>query len=440
MQRPRQSFWQIWNMSFGFLGIQFGFGLQLANMSAIYEVLGATPDKLPLLWLAAPLSGLIIQPLIGNASDRTWTRLGRRRPYFLVGAVLSSLMLLVMPSSSTLWMAAGALWVLDASINVSMEPFRAFVADMLPEGQRTAGFAMQSLFIGLGAVVASALPWLLANVFHVAQASAAPHTIPTTVRLSFYIGAAAFLGAVLWTIFTTREYPPENMEAFRAEQKKHTGLRETFREIANAWTTMPKTMMRIGLVQLMSFLGLFCMWLYFGPAVAHNVFGATDPDSPAYRAGVEWAGLCQGGYNLVCFLFSFTLPSLVRAFGRKTTHMLCLSCGAVGLMTLLLIHNQYLLMASMVGVGIAWASILSMPYAILAAVLPPNHTGVYMGIFNFFVVVPEIVSALFFGFIVLHLLHNDRMLAVSFGGVCMLIAVVLMTRVQDPQTLSLVNA
>jgi maltose/moltooligosaccharide transporter len=438
MQKPRRSFWQIWNMSFGFLGIQFGFGLQLANMSAIYEVLGATPDRLPLLWLAAPLSGLIIQPLIGNASDRTWGPLGRRRPYFLVGAILSSAMLILMPSSSTLWMAAGALWILDASINVSMEPFRAFVADLLPEGQRTAGFAMQSLFIGLGAVVASALPWLLTNFFHVAQVSGA-HSVPTSVRLSFYIGAAAFLGAVLWTVISTKEYPPENMEAFRAAQKKHGGMLDTFREIIEAWAHMPRTMMRIGIVQLMSFMGLFCMWLYFGVAVAHNVFGSESPDSPAYRAGIEWAGLCSAAYNAVCFAFSFALPGLARAFGRKYTHMLCLLCGAVGLMAVILIHSKYVLLLSMVGVGIAWASILSMPYAILAAVLPPNRTGVYMGIFNFFVVVPEIVASLFFGFIVLHLLHNNRMLAVSFGGVCMLIAALLMQRVQDPQTLSVMD-
>ena len=423
-------------MSFGFLGIQFGFGLQLSNMSAIYEVLGATPDKLPLLWLAAPLSGLIIQPLIGNASDRTWGPLGRRRPYFLVGAILSSLMLLVMPSSSALWMAAGALWILDASINVSMEPFRAFVADLLPEGQRTLGFAMQSLFIGLGAVVASALPWLLANVFHVAQRGG-PHTVPTTVRLSFYVGAVAFLGAVLWTVFTTKEYPPENMEAFRAAQKAHGGIGSTLREIIEAWSTMPQTMMRIGLVQLMSFMGLFCMWLYFGVAVAHNIFGSESPDSAAYRSGIEWAGLCSAAYNLVCFLFSFMLPGLARMFGRKYTHMICLSCGAIGLLSVILIHSKYMLLFSMVGVGIAWASILSMPYAILAAVLPSNQTGVYMGIFNFFVVVPEIVASLFFGWVVLHLLHNNRMLAVSFGGVCMLIAVLLMLRVRDPRTLSI---
>lgn len=438
MNKPRQSFWQIFNMSFGFLGIQFGFGLQLANMSAIYEVLGATPDKLPLLWLAAPLSGLIIQPLIGNASDRTWTRLGRRRPYFLVGAILSSLMLLLMPSSSTLWMAATALWVLDASINVSMEPFRAFVADLLPEGQRTLGFAMQSLFIGLGAVVASALPWLLTNIFHVAQ-TAPRHTVPTAARLSFYIGAAAFLSAVLWTIVTTKEYPPENLADFRAEQKALGGPRETIREIVEAWATMPKTMMRIGLVQLMSFLGLFCMWLYFGVAVAHNIFGSVESDSAAYRAGIEWAGVCAGCYNLVCFITSFALPGLTRAFGRKYTHMLCLSCGALGLLFVIVIHSKWVLLLSMVGVGIAWASILSMPYAILAAVLPPERTGVYMGIFNFFIVVPEIIASLFFGWIVLNVLHSNRMLAVSFGGISLFLAALLMLRVKDPQTLSVTD-
>ena len=424
-------------MSFGFLGIQFGWALQLANMSAIYEVLGATPDRLPLLWLAAPLSGLIIQPLIGSASDRTWGPLGRRRPYFLVGAILSSAMLLLMPSCSTLWMAAGALWILDSSINVSMEPFRAFVADLLPEGQRTAGFAMQSLFIGLGAVVASALPWLLSNVFHVAQGNGGPHAIAMPVRLSFYFGAAAFLGAVLWTVVTTKEYPPENIEAFRAAQKERAGLSATVREIVRAWAEMPPTMARLGIVQLLTFSGLFCMWLYFGVAVAHNIFGAQTTDSPNYRAGIEWGGLCSAAYNAVCFAFSFALPALARRFGRKHTHTLCLLCGALGLISVIVIHSKYMLLLSMVGVGIAWASTLSMPYAILAAILPPNRTGVYMGIFNFFVVVPEILAALFFGFIMVHFLHNDRMLAVVAGGVCMLIAAVLMQRVNDPLTMSI---
>ena len=439
MQKPRRSFPQVWNMSFGFLGIQFGWALQLSNMSAIYEVLGATPDKLPILWLAAPLSGLIIQPLIGNASDRTWGPLGRRRPYFLVGAILASAMLLLMPSCGTLWMAAGALWILDSSINVSMEPFRAFVADLLPEGQRTSGFAMQSLFIGLGAVVASALPWLLSNVFHVGQGSGGAHQVPTPVRLSFYFGAAAFLLAVVWTVVTTKEYPPEDLEGFRREQQRHKGLGATFREIALAWREMPPNMLRLGLVQLLTFLGLFCMWLYFSVAVAHNIFGAESPDSPAYRAGIEWAGLCSAAYNGVCFVFSFALPGLARAFGRKRTHMLCLVCGGLGLMAVILMHSKYMLLLSMVGVGIAWASTLSMPYAILAAILPAGRTGVYMGIFNFFVVVPEILASLFFGFVMVHLLHNNRMLAVVAGGLCMLAAAALMQRVEDPLTLSIAD-
>lgn len=439
MTKPERSFAEIWNMNFGFLGIQFAFGLQLANMSAIFEVLGATPDRLPMLWLAAPLSGLIVQPIIGNMSDRTWTRLGRRRPYFLTGAILSAAMLLLMPSSSAIWMAAAALWVLDASINISMEPFRAFVADLLPEGQRTRGFAMQSIFIGFGAVVASALPWLLSNVFHVGQGATAAHTIATPVRLSFYIGAAAFLFAVLWTVVTTGELPPTNLEEFRAQQSKHGGFAQVFREIVLAWRDMPQTMLRLGIVQLLTFLGLFCMWLYFNVAVAHNIFGATDSTSAAYRQGVEWAGLCSAAYNAVCFAFSFSLPWLARRLGRKYTHTLCLLCGAAGLLSTVLIHNRYALIGSMVGVGIAWASTLSMPYAMLSAVLPSHRLGVYMGIFNFFVVVPEIVSALTFGPFVLHVLHNDRMLAVACGGICMLAAAGCMYLVRDPQTLSVMD-
>src|ERR1700751_504640 len=290
-QKPERSFWQIWNMSFGFLGIQFGWGLQMANMSAIYEYLGARADQIPILWLAAPLPGMLVQPVIGNASDHTWGRLGRRRPYFLTGAMLSSLMLVFMPNASALWMAAGMLWILDASINVSMEPFRAFVADILPEGQRTSGFAMQSLFIGLGAVVASALPWLLTNVFHMEPVAGDTHAVPSTVRLSFYIGAAAFIGAVLWTIVTTPEYPPEDMEAFKALKAQKTGLAANVSEIFAAIQEMPDTMRKLGPVQLFTWLGLFCMWLYFPVAVAHNVFGAEDAKSPLYHAGVDWGGI-----------------------------------------------------------------------------------------------------------------------------------------------------
>jgi maltose/moltooligosaccharide transporter len=427
--KKRLDFWQIWNMSFGFLGIQFGWALQMANMSAIYEYLGARADQIPILWLAAPLTGLIVQPIIGHASDRTWNRLGRRRPYFLTGAILSSLALVLMPRVSALWMAAGLLWILDASINISMEPFRAFVADMLPEDQRTRGFAMQSSFIGLGAVVASALPWLLTNLFHVG-AGGGGH-IPLTFRLSFYIGAAAFFGAVMWTVATTREYPPDDLAAFRKMKAEKTGLRENAREILESIGAMPQTMKQLAWVQIATWLGLFCMWLYFPVAVGHNVFGAPDEKSPLYTQGIEWAGICFGMYSAVCFVWSFVLPVLARTLGRKATHSLCLLCGAAGLISVAVIHNKFLLLFSMTGVGIAWASILAMPYVILAGSLPAEKTGVYMGIFNFFIVTPEIIASLGFGWVMAHLLDNNRLAAVVAGGVFFAVAAVLMQRVKD---------
>ena len=436
MDKPRLSFWQIWNMSFGFLGIQFGWGLQMANMSAIYEYLGASPDQIPMLWLAAPLTGLLVQPIIGTMSDRTWGPLGRRRPYFLTGAILSSIALLFMPNASALWMAAGLLWILDASINVSMEPFRAFVADMLPEEQRTQGFAMQSLFIGLGAVVASALPYVLTNFFGIAgEAGAGGHAIPLTVKLSFYMGSVAFLGAVLWTIFTTKEYPPEDMQAFRAMKAKGVGFAGTVQEILDAIRAMPRTMKLLAPVQLCTWFGLFCMWLYFPVAVARNVFGAPDETSPLYREGVEWAGICFAMYSAVTFVFAFALPRLARAIGRKSTHSLCLVCGALGLLSVAVIHQPWMLLLSMTGIGIAWASILSMPYALLSGALPANRTGVYMGIFNFFIVIPEIVASLFFGWVMLHLLDNNRLAAVVAGGAFLLLAAVLVQRVPESSAL-----
>jgi maltose/moltooligosaccharide transporter len=430
MEKPRLGFWSVWNMSFGFLGIQFGWGLQMANMSAIYEYLGASADQIPMLWLAAPLTGLVVQPIIGSMSDRTWGRLGRRRPYFLIGALLSSVALVFMPNSSALWMAAGLLWILDASINVSMEPFRAFVADLLPEQQRTQGFAMQSLFIGLGAVVASALPWLMTNVFGIVSAGAAG-SIPLNVKLSFYVGAVAFLGAVLWTIVTTREHPPADMEAFRRLKAERSGFQNAAREILDAVRAMPDTMKKLSLVQVCTWFGLFCMWLYFPVAVARNVFGAPDERSPLYREGVEWAGLCFGAYSLVCFLFSFALPAMAARLGRRTTHSLCLVAGGLGLLSVAVIHTPLLLFLSMAGVGIAWASILSMPYAILAGSLPADRTGTYMGIFNFFIVIPEIAASLCFGWVMLHLLDNNRLAAVVAGGVFLLVAALLTQRVRD---------
>ncbi len=429
MEKPPRTFWQIWNMSFGFLGIQFGWGLQMANMSAIYEYLGARADQIPILWLAAPLTGLIVQPIIGHASDRTWGPLGRRRPYFLAGAILSSAALILMPRSSALWMAAGLLWVLDASINISMEPFRAFVADLLPEAQRTRGFAMQSLFIGLGAVIASALPYLLTNVFHVGSS----HTgaIPFTVRLSFRIGAVAFLSAVLWTIITTKEYPPDDFADFERHKAEQRGPLSGAREILASIAEMPRTMRQLAWVQICTWLGLFCMWLYFPVAVARNIFGAADTNSPLYTAGVEWAGVCFGMYSLVCFGFSFLLPVLARRLSRKGAHILCLMCGGLGLLSVALIHNKFMLLLSMTGVGIAWASTLAMPYAILAGSLPPAKTGVYMGIFNFFIVIPEITASLFFGWVMAHVLNNNRLTAVVAGGIFFLIAAVLTNRVDD---------
>jgi maltose/moltooligosaccharide transporter len=418
-------------MSFGFLGIQFGWGLQMANMSAIYEYLGASADQIPILWLAAPLTGLIVQPIIGQMSDRTWGRLGRRRPYFLVGAILSSFALILMPNSSALWMAAGLLWILDASINISMEPFRAFVADLLPDHQRTRGFAMQSLFIGLGAVIASSLPWLLTNVFKIASGRGDGQVIPITVKFSFYAGALAFLSAVLWTILTTREYPPENLEAFRKMKREKRGFSHNAAEIFHAIACMPATMKQLAVVQVATWLGLFCMWLYFPVAVARNVFGAPDQSSPLYTRGVEWAGICFAMYSAVCFAFSFLLPTVARLLSRKYAHALCLLCGAAGLLSVAVVHNQYLLLLSMTGVGIAWASILSMPYAVLAGSLPPEKTGVYMGIFNFFIVIPEIVASLVFGWVMAHLLNNNRLSAVVAGGVFLVVAAALMMRVRD---------
>jgi maltose/moltooligosaccharide transporter len=424
MEKPRLNFARMWNMNLGFFGIQFGWGLQMANMSAIYEYLGAKPDQIPILWLAAPLTGLIVQPIIGNLSDHTWCRLGRRRPYFLVGALLSSAALLVMPNVTALWMAAGLLWMLDACINISMEPFRAFVADLLPEEQRTQGFAMQSLFIGLGAVIASALPWLLTH-WGVSGTSVAGHAIPSTVRLSFTLGAAVFLAAVLWTVVTTKEYPPEASDL--AEKRAHS----TVGEILSALREMPLTMRQLAWVQLCTWLGLFCMWLYFVPAVAHQVFGANDPQSPMYSEGVEWGGLCFGMYSAVCFVFSFALEPMARALSRRRTHGICLVAGALGLLAVAVIHDKYMLLLSMTGVGIAWASTLSMPYAMLAGSLPAKRLGLYMGIFNFFIVMPEIIASLGFGWVMNHLLDNNRVTAVVCGGGFLLLAALLAQRVTD---------
>lgn len=428
--KPKLNFFQIWNMSFGFLGIQFGWALQMANMSAIYEYLGAEPENIPLLWLAAPLTGLIVQPIIGYLSDRTWTSLGRRKPYFLTGAILSSIALILMPNSSTLWMAAGLLWILDASINISMEPFRAFVADMLPREQQTKGYAMQSFFIGLGAVVASALPWMLENWFSISGSHAAG-TIPFTVQLSFYLGAGAFFFAVIYTIITTKEYPPDNLAAFEAQKAASSGIFNGAKEIFEHIFHMPKVMRQLALVQFFTWPGLFLMWFYFSVAVARNIFGATDTQSPQYAEGIAWAGICFAFYSFITFLFSPLLPTIADRIGRKFTHSICLFIGAAGLWYVSLAGNKYELLVSMTGIGIAWASILSMPYAMLVRHLPQEKMGIYMGIFNFFIVLPEIIASLFFGQIMETWLNNDRMAAVIVGGGLISIAAVITLFVND---------
>jgi len=427
MNKPQLSFWQIWNMSFGFLGIQFGWGLQMANMSPIYKYLGASDDQIPLLWLAAPLTGFIIQPIIGAMSDQTWGPLGRRRPYFLVGAILSSLALIAMPNSGTLWMAAGLLWVLDASINISMEPFRAFVADKLPEKQRGTGFAMQSFFIGVGAVIAGLLPYILREWFHVSSDTSAENAIPLNVKISFYVGAAAFFGAVLWTILSTKEYPPEDLEAFRRNKVERAGLGHFFAEIFSALREMPGTMRRLALVQFFTWLGLFCMWLHFSNAVP-VVFGSSDSKSEVFKRGAEWAGVCYSIKDAVTFLAAFALMAASRRVDRRHIHSVCLALGGLGLLAVGFIHGEeqkHLLLIALALGGVAWASILSMPYAILSGSLPPERMGVYMGIFNFFIVLPEILAALTFGPIVKHWLGGNLVFAVMAGGAFMVLAAVL---------------
>ena len=424
-EKPKLSLSQIINMSVGFFGIQFGWDLQRANMGPIYEHLHANADRIPFLFLAAPLTGLLVQPIIGYMSDRTWhPTWGRRRPYFMVGAILSTIALVLMPHSSALWMAAGLLWVMDVFGNVAMEPFRAFVADKLNEGQRTQGFVMQSLMIGLGGSIASSLPWVMTNWFHY-NSSAASGQIPDNVKLSFYIGAFFFSAAVLYTVFTSKEYPPPDLGYKDKVKESNRGFGGGIKEIFHAIVNMPKRMRMLALVQFFTWPGLFLMWFYYNSAVGWNIFHATSETDPLYGEGTNFGGLTLAFYNVVTFAFAFVLPTIARKLGRKLTHSVCLLCGAIGLISVAFVENKYMLYGCMTGVGIAWASILSMPYAMLSGVLPENKIGVYMGIFNFFIVLPEIIASLGFGWIMKNVLHNDRLAAVQIGGVLMIIAALL---------------
>ena len=430
MEKPRLNFWQIWNMSFGFLGIQFGFALQNANVSRIFETLGASIDDIPILWIAAPTTGLIVQPIIGYLSDRTWGKLGRRRPFFMVGALLATAALFVMPNSPYLWFAALMLWVLDASINISMEPFRALVADLLPSEQRTTGFAVQSFFIGLGAIIASSLPYIFTNWFGISNSSAAGE-IPTSVIYSFYAGGIAFLGAVTWTVFRTKEYPPENMELFEREKKESAGLLAGFKDIMLSFKDMPKTMKQLAVVQFFSWFALFCMWIYTTSAVTSHIYGTSDPTSALYNQGADWVGVLFSAYNGFAAIAAFLIPVIARRTSRRAVHMIALVIGGLSLASFYFIKDPTMLIASMVGVGIAWASILSMPYAILAGALPPNKMGVYMGIFNFFIVIPQIAAAGLLGYIMHTFLNNEAINALLLGGGSMILSGILAMLVDD---------
>lgn len=503
-RKPQLSFWQIWNMSFGFLGIQMGFALQNGNVSRIFQTLGADIDNIPILWIAAPVTGLLVQPIIGHMSDRTWNRLGRRRPYFLTGAVLASLALAIITNSPTWIFATVMLWIMDASINISMEPFRAFVGDMLPSKQRTTGFAMQSFFIGIGAVIGGFLPWILANWFNVAAVPGEGELIPFNLKLSFYIGAAVLLIAVLWTIFGTKEYSPAELEEFEKGEKiargeviktaeaqsselralgtinfykpgiiwLAAGLVSTFiltrvnlekelyvvtggvalfgllqlfagmmqstgkgenglNSILTDLKRMPSTMGQLAAVQFFTWFALFAMWIYTTAAVTTQVYGTTDTTSIEYNKGANWVGVLFGVYSGFSAVVAFLLPLLARATSRKITHMICLFIGGISLAAISLIHTPNLLIVPMLGVGLAWASILSMPYAILTGSLPHNKMGIYMGIFNFFIVIPQILAASILGSMVKHLFNDNTMLALVAGGISMVIAALMVNFVKD---------
>ena len=429
-QKPRLTFWQIWNMSFGFLGIQFGFALQNANVSRIFETLGASQDELPILWLAAPVTGLFVQPIIGFYSDRTWhRRWGRRRPFFAVGAILATIALFMMPNSTVLWMAVVMLWLMDASINISMEPFRAYVGDMLPDDQRTSGFAMQSFFIGLGAIIASALPYIMTNWFGVSNV-APGGGIPDSVRWSFYLGGLAYFSAVMWTIFNSHEYPPDDLEQLKEENARRSvwsGILESFQGI----TEMPRTMVQLAFVQFFSWFALFALWIYTTSAVTSHIYHTSDTTSASYNEGADWVGICFAVYNGIAAIVAFVLPLIAHKTSRKITHLLALFCGGVGLLSVYFISNPNLLLVSMIGVGIAWASILSMPYAMLSSSLPSDRMGYFMGVFNFFIVIPQIVAAGILGFLLKTFFDNVSIYALIMGGVSMFIAALLCLRVDD---------
>lgn len=490
--KPQLGFWQIWNLCFGFFGIQFGFALQNANVSRIFQILGAPIEEIPILWVAAPITGLLVQPIIGYMSDKTWYRRGRRRPYILCGAIAATLALLVMPNSPELWIAAGMLWVLDASLNIALGPSIALVSDMLPDEQRSAGFSMQSFFIGVSAVVASALPWILNNWLDIANT--APHgQVPPSVAYAFYIGAAILLLSLLWSACSTREYSPAQMEQFQrwhdaqqtARSAQHyagfnrwgtilfgagagatvliffaaldpklyvlsmgvalfgllqlaAGALQTSGHTDNAlyqitrdMVLMPRTMRQLAIVQCLSWFALFSMWIYTTAAVTSHHYHSTDPSSLTYNEGADWVGVLFAAYNGFAALAAIVIPLLVRKTNRKITHMINLCLGALGLMSFLVIRDPHWLLLAMVGVGFAWASILALPLAMLASALPPGKMGVYAGIYNFFIVIPQILASSILAIVVSKLFGGQPIYALVTAGGFMILAAIATAFVDD---------
>lgn len=482
-------------MSIGFLGIQFGFALQNANTSRIFETLGADTKNLAIYWLAAPVTGLIIQPIIGYYSDRTWhPKWGRRRPYFAIGAIFATIALCLMPNSSALWMAVGVLWIMDASINISMEPFRAFVGDMLPAEQRTRGFAMQSFFIGIGAIVASFMPWIFANWLNIPN-TAPEGEIPPSVKYSFYLGALMFLVTVMWTVLKTKEYPPEELVEDGSEEghaeitdmekarfmPKFTKVGSILLVIGAAFSTyvyfsgidpqlyvmggglaffgimhliaygllskdkkgnalvhivkdfndMPKTMVQLAIVQFFSWFALFSMWIYTTPAVTSHIYNTTDTTSADYNQGADLVGNLFGIYNGIAALAALALPWLARKTNRRITHLIALCLGGIGLISVYFMSSPDTLWISMIGIGIAWASILSIPYAMLSGSLPAEKMGYYMGVFNFFIVIPQIIAAALLGFILTTFFNGEPIYILVTGGISMILAGFLSLMVND---------
>ncbi len=437
--KPKLSFFQILSMSMGFLGIQFGFALQNSNASRILQTFGADMEHLSWFWLAAPLTGLIIQPIIGHYSDKTWTKLGRRRPFFLAGAILASIALILMPNAGVfahylppMFIGAGFLMMMDASINVAMEPFRALVGDMLPADQTTLGFSVQTFLIGVGAVVGSWLPYILAEWLGISKISA-DGGIPDNVIFSFYIGAVVLLISIVWTVVTTKEYSPEELAKYNKEEIEHVESKAKFSDIFRDIIRMPKTMRQLSIVQFFSWIALFGMWVFSTPAIAQHIYGVAvnDTQSLAYQNAGNWVGVIFGVYNGIAMIYALFLPAIAHKIGRKWTHSLSLAAGSAGLISIYFISSPGMLVFSMVGVGIAWGSILAMPYAILAPALPAHKMGVYMGIFNIFITVPQIINGVFGGPIVKRVFDSHAIYALIMSGVFLLIAAFSVLFVQD---------